>query len=194
LDKLVCEGDVHVHQDPSSAEEQGIDMHGRALQLQHYAEGNVLVVMGEADDLALVRFNKMIITGPEVNIDQVANKAWVNGLGSLKMPSESDLNGQKLAKPKDLTIRWHEDMDFNGQCAVFHGDSQAEQEDAHLTCQDLQVFFDRAISLRAGEKGDTPARVKELVCDRKVRVEDTTREGSRLLRYQRLVSAELQFD
>jgi hypothetical protein len=133
----------------------------------------------------------MVITGPEINIDQVANKAWVNGLGSLKMPSETDLNGQKLAKPRDLIIHWNEDMYFNGQYAVFHGGSQAEQDNGRLACQDLQVFFDQAISLRGGEKRDKQARVKDLVCDQKVRIEDSTREGPRLVRYQRLLSQEL---
>src|SRR5262249_35358699 len=61
-----------------------------------------------------------------------------------------------------------------------------EQENARLACQRLQVFFDRPISLKEGNRGEQSARVQNLVCDENVRVEDITREGRRLVKYQRI--------
>jgi hypothetical protein len=42
----------------------------------------------------------------------------------------------------------------------------------------MHVFFDRTISLRQGNSGAEPAKVRKLVCDQDVRVEDQTFAGS----------------
>jgi hypothetical protein len=191
LDKLWCEGNVDVHQEPANEDDKGVDIRGQTLQLTKQTEGNILVVTG---DLAYVQLNKIAIIGPEVNIDQVANKAWVNGIGSMKMPTTTTLEGQKLEQPKELTVHWNKAMFFNGKCAEFHGGVQTEQDAARLACQEMQVYLDRIVSLREGEKGEKPAKIEKLVCDRKVRVEEPKFAENRLVGYQRIVAPELSVD
>jgi lipopolysaccharide export system protein LptA len=194
LDRLVCEGDVIVIQDPSGPEDDGTDIRGETLQLQNYPEGHVLCVTG---DLAKVKLEKMRIIGPVVHIDQKENKAWVEGLGSMRMPSDTNLaSGEKLTKPTELTVYWNRDMFFNGRYALFHGGVQAEQENGHLACQTMQVYLDRFVSLKQGEKNGPPAKVKRLVCDKSVRVEDCKRDEvtRQLISYQRLINPVLSVD
>lgn len=83
-------------------------------------------------------------------------------------------------------------MLFNGDWAEFHGNIQAVQEKARLACQRLQVYFDRPVSLKQGNKTDQPAKVRNLVCDRDVRVEDSTLQGDRIVKYQRLEGPAVQ--
>ena len=141
----------------------------------------------------------ILIFGPEVNIDQASNKAWVNGAGAMMMESKSDLQGKALEKPVPLTIFWKKEMFFNGRYAEFTDSVQAEQDDAHLACQSLQVYFDRAVSLKGGDKkedkkDEPPPRIKNLVCFRDVRVDDKTLEGERVVRQQRMQAPSLALD
>ncbi|MBL8796264.1 MAG: hypothetical protein JNM56_20360, partial [Planctomycetia bacterium] len=195
LEKVWCEGNVHVVQAPSGKDDKGVDIKGQTLQLLKFPEGHVLTVTGE---LAEVMLDKLTIIGPEVNIDQKENKAWVNGLGAMRMPSNADLSGEKVGakreQPAELTIHWNGDMFFNGKYALYHGGVQAEQENSRLSCQTMQVFLDQYVSLKEGARQGPPARVENLVCDKSVRVEDTERKDGKLLRYQRIESLELSFN
>lgn len=192
LDKLWCDGNVRVRQDPVAPEDKGVDIRGQTLQMKHYAEGNVLLVTG---DVAEVHLDKLSILGPEVNIDQKENQVWVNGIGAMRMPSNTNFQGDKLEKASDLTVHWNRNMFFNGKDAQFYGGIQAEQDNARLACQTMQVFLDRFISLKEGEKkGAPPAKVEKLVCDKNVRIEDTTRENGKLLRFTRIDSREFVHD
>jgi hypothetical protein len=88
-------------------------------------------------------------------------------------------------------------MFFNGDYAYFRGAVNATQEkedaqdSARMSCQVLQVFFDRPISLKEGNRGEQPARVKQMACDRNVHVEESIFDKDRLVKYQKLVAPAL---
>ena len=156
-----------------------------------HPDGNFLVVTG---DLAQLRMDRMLIVGPEVNIDQANNKAWVNGVGAMQMESTTNFQGTKLNKAVPMEVHWNKSMFFNGKFAEFHGGIQAEQENSRLACQSIQVFFDRAVSLKGGNKSEQPARVQNLVCDRSVRVEEIIREDDKIIKYHRIQSITLSMN
>ncbi|HVS36782.1 MAG TPA: hypothetical protein VMS17_14570 [Gemmataceae bacterium] len=198
LKELRADGFVKVHQDPAKGAEHGVDVEGEQLLLTYHPEGNFLSVMsdvGDGDrnrdrDLAKLRMEGMYIIGPEVNIDQASNQVWVTGAGALMMESKSDLQGKPLDKAVPMTIYWKHDMFFNGRIAVFTDSVQAEQDEAHLACQVLQATFDRSISLKEekGNKNEPQPRIKKLVCDKDVRVDDRTLEGERVVRQQQMIA------
>jgi lipopolysaccharide export system protein LptA len=183
LDKVWCEGDVHVRQDASRPEEKDTTVDGQTLQLTWTPLGNLLTVTG---DLAQLRMDKIYIIGPEVNIDQAKNIAWVHGVGAMQMDSKTNFQGEAMQKAVPLTVHWNKSMFFDGASAEFHGGIQAEQEKARLACHQLQVFFDRTISLKEGNKGGQEANVRYLVCDQEVRLEDSSYQGEQLVKYQRI--------
>ncbi|MFO0845462.1 MAG: hypothetical protein U0797_24275 [Gemmataceae bacterium] len=192
IDQLWCEGTVHVRQDPAKAEEKGTEVKGETLRMTGTGEGNYnLVVTG---DLAELQTDKIYIVGPEVNIEQATNKAWVVGDGAMKMDSETNFQGEVLAKAVPLTVHWSKSMLFNGESAEFYGNIQATQEKARLACQWLQVYFTKPIQLKHGNRADEPARVRNLVCSKEVRVEDSVFDGDRLVKYQRLEGPTVQMD
>src|SRR5262249_30706439 len=94
LDQLACEGSVHVHQDPTGPDDRGTDIKGDTLQLSHHADGAILIVNG---NLAQVQFDKLAILGPEVNIDQRGNTAWVNGPGAMRILTATNFEDAKRA-------------------------------------------------------------------------------------------------
>ncbi|MFM7099012.1 MAG: hypothetical protein ACKO16_16510 [Gemmataceae bacterium] len=191
LERLWTEGSVTVKQDSEKPGEKGVDIKGDTLQMTAHPDGNFLVVTG---DLAQLRMDRMLIVGPEVNIDQATNKAWVNGVGAMQMESTTNFQGTKLNKPVPMEVHWNKSMFFNGKFAEFHGGIQAEQENSRLACQSLQVFFDKAVSLKAGNKPEQPARVQNLVCDRSVRVEEIIREDDKIIKYHRIQSITLSMN
>jgi hypothetical protein len=193
LDAVDKRGGVEVRQEPAKPGEEGVYIEGNTLNMDCYPGGNVLVVTG---DLAQLKMDKIFIVGPEVNIDQVLNKAYVIGGGAMQMQSTTTLEGKPLARPVPLRVHWDDDMLFHGTFALFRGNIQAEQDSARLACQELQVYFDRPISLKEGMRGTQPAKVSKLVADKKnstqpVCVEDQTFEGGRLQKYQLMIGREM---
>jgi lipopolysaccharide export system protein LptA len=194
---LRTEGTVRVTQEPSAPDEKGVKIEGETLRLTHYSTGNVLVVTGDrsVQDLAMLQLNSLVIIGPEVNIDQTNNKAWVNGTGLMVMESSSDFQGNKLNRPVPLKVIWNKEMFFKDNYASFQGGVQAEQESGKLTCQSLQVYFDKPISLKEGEKTNEPKpKAKELICDQSVQVEDENRVSGKLVRWQHIQCPALKMD
>jgi hypothetical protein len=196
IDDLWCEGSVEVHQDPAKAEEKPTHIKGDTLKmllksLPGVEPGYEMVVTG---DLAEVETDRIYILGPEVNLDQTTNRCWVPADGAMRMVSATNFQGEKLEKPVPLTVHWGTKMYFDGNSCIFVGSIQAEQEKARLACQHLQVFFDRPISLREGNKSDQPAKVKKMVADQEVRVEDSTYEKGKLVKVAKLEALELDMD
>jgi lipopolysaccharide export system protein LptA len=189
LDRVWCEGSVHVHQEPAAPEDKGVDIRGDTLHVKHFVEGNIMDVTG---NLAQVQLDKMTILGPAVTIDQRDNLAKVFGIGAMQMLSKSSLQGEALAEPTELTIHWNKSMLFDGKWARFFGGVQALQKDSMMLCQDLQAVLDRPVSFKEGGKGGQSASVQELVCDKNVRIDDIQYEGKQFLRRTRLFAPEVQ--
>jgi hypothetical protein len=196
LERLWCEGLVHVHQEPEGPQDKGTDIRGETLQLNHAPDGGVLVVSGKPAEgrLAQVQLNKLAVLGPEVNIDQRSNRAWVNGEGAMQMLTDTNFDGAKLAKPTELTVTWRDRMRFDGLGAEFFGGVQATQEASRLLCFDMRVTFDQPVSLKGGPKGGPSPKVDKLLCDKEVFIEEETREGGRLLGYRRLRAPVMSLD
>jgi hypothetical protein len=180
IEKLETEGAVRVIQ-PPSADDKGFDVRGDKLEVTRRPNGNHLKITG---DLAELHVDRLVIVGPEVEIDQGDNTATVDGDGYMTMENTTDFQGNPLKKPEMLTVHWNKLMRFEGSFAEFHGNIQAEQANSHLTCQMLQVYFDRPISLsdqrsatkKEPGKSEEPARAKKLICDRNVKVEEVSYE------------------
>jgi lipopolysaccharide export system protein LptA len=196
LERLWCEGSVHVLQEPASPQDKGVDIQGSQLDLSHHVEGNVLKVIGEAGQAAQAQLNKIFIVGPQIDVDQTTNEAWVTGLGLMRMPSKEGLDGAPLPRESELTITWDKSMLFDGQLAKFRGNIYAEQDAGHLFCQEMDVWLDRKISFREGDKGSQPAKVQKLLCEKDVRIEQINRQNEKgqLVSYKRMDCLQISMD
>ncbi len=183
LDQLDTEGAVRVVQEPS-ADDNGFIIRGDKLELKRQSTGNHLKVTSDSANLAELHMDRLIVVGPEIEVDQGDNTARVEGDGFMKMENTTDFQGNPLKKPEWLTVYWKRLMRFEGSFAEFHGDIEAEQAHSRLRCQMLQVYFDKPVTLsdqRSADKkdrpkGQEPARAKKLLCDRSVKVEEEAYE------------------
>ena len=189
-------GRVHVVQRSADGDGNAIQLTGDRLDLRHSAKGSKLRVVGSELQPALVQLETLRIMGPEVNIDQMENKAWVNGGGSLSMPSRTDFQGAPLDKPVEVVIYWNERMYFDGKYAEFAGNVQADQDNARLTCGTLQVVLDRYVSLQETKRDgkQVPAALDRMLCDQRVTLQNGIREGDKWVEYQRIEGQEVAFD
>ncbi len=218
LKELFAEGQVHVTQQAepnktTSPDDKAVDIEGETLLLTHSPLGNVLHVTGPANGSARVQLEKLFIVGPTVDIDQPNNQASVKGIGSLRIPTKTDLDGKPLAKPVDLIIHWKERMLFDGSYAEFDGGVQAnEGPGTRLVCHTLKVIFEKPVSLQErpekkatppGQPKDEAAAIRCVMCDSKmesgapitnVRMDKEVREGERLRELTRIQGTALAYD
>jgi hypothetical protein len=180
LDKLDASGHVHVVQQAEKAGEKGLDIKGDLLNLVHDASTdlNVLTVYADTkklalDGLARLEMNETILWGPKVTIDQIKNRADVDGLGAMSMPSKTSLDGDRPARPgARLNIHWKKNMTFDGKIAWFFGGVQGEQDDSSILCESMQAVMDRMVVFKEGHKDGEGAKVERLLCSTKVYVKD----------------------
>src|SRR5262249_24386039 len=152
------------------------------LQLHHHVTGDILTVFGDSalQQQAELQLGDLWLTGPWVMIDQQKNIARVDGVGGMKMPSNTTFDGATPAKKGTiLTVTWTKDMVFNGKDADFQGGVVAEQDNGQMKCQTLQVTLDKTVSFKEGQKGGQGAKVEKLVSNRKVYILESVYENSK---------------
>jgi hypothetical protein len=207
LENVNCEGAVTVHQDPTAPQDKPIDMRGDTLQLTRLVVGHKLEITGDPDRPAEVHFPDLSLLGPIITINQEQNDAEVKGAGTMRLASTTDFQGNKLAKPTNMTVSWRKEMYFNGLIARFQEHIQAEQDNTRLLCHGMEVTLDREVKLnQAARTSKSPdgksASVAKVVCEtdgtdggQPVSVVDSIYETKgderRMVRYQRIESREL---
>ena len=202
LDDVHCEGRVRVHQDGATPQDKPIDIRGDALELLKRSEGHKLTVSADPERPAEVMLPELSLVGPNIQLDQLDNRAIVTGAGAMRIQSTSDFQGNKLKQPTDLQVSWKEKMEFDGTLAEFYGHVQADQENTRLLCHHMQVTLDQNVRLgpqaRSSSNPQKNANVDKVVCvttgldgAQPVSVEDSVREKGQLVRYQRIESREL---
>ena len=188
----------------------GLFIQGHRLTMKRRAGGNDLEVSvptsstTDGNDLARVLMDDLYIVGPKVIVKQAENKATVEGMGMMRIMSGSDFQGQALKEPVPLDVFWNKLMVFDGQLVEYYGNIQAVQKDSCMTCDKLEVYLDRPVSFKPGEKEPKPAtaeedagpKVKKFVCGGNVRVDDSLIDPSTKLlqRYLRIQTVELTVD
>ena len=162
LEKARCEGRVEVHQDPAEPgpDKRGVDIRGQVLLVDQTPDGSVMTVTG-ADDRhpGEVHHEGMSIVGSKIVINQLNNTADVEGRGSLRLPSNTNLNGGDLKQASVVVVHWRDRMKFQGaiKLAEFFGKVTAQQNDSWVTCHEMQVQFDRPVDFSQRRKNVPPA-------------------------------------
>jgi hypothetical protein len=204
LQTVFSEGAVKVHQEGSGPKDKGVNISGEMLQLDHDASGDKLQVFGDGrGKVAELQLGEMILIGPKVVIDQRDNTANVEGVGTMDMPSNASLEGDKkqVKEGTRLTINWNQSMFFDGRVAVYQGGVVAHQTEpgskdkSRLQCLGLQVTLDRDVSLKEGQKAGEAAKVDKLVCDREVNVVSIIFDPKgKMTQFRRLENCEMRVD
>ena len=181
LTEVWTEGNVDIQQ-PNEGNAEPLRLLGERLHLQNATrEGEqVLHVFGQP---ARIRARGFDIEGPEVVLDRLNNRIWIDGAGELRMPVKNDpFDGRELGSPALLTVLWKEKMLFDGQKATFLADVEATLKNSVLKCEEMEVVLTERLSFR-DDIGPAPtSEVQRVICkdgvqvDQKLYVDDDPSE------------------
>ena len=190
MQQVICTGNVRVVQAPEKPGENGVDIRGEILDLNHQPDGDILTVIGNN---AQVQMDQLFILGPEINMDQTKNEVEVKGMGLMRMLSKQTFDGKALEKPTELRIEWEKRMFFDGTQASYFTNVRATQDTGRLNCEQMEVTLDHYVSLKQGGKGDQPT-VEKMVCYKRVVVEDIKRDGKKVVEMKSINANSLDMD
>ncbi|MCS7015843.1 MAG: hypothetical protein NZM42_06970 [Gemmatales bacterium] len=192
-------GQVQIDQPTSSPQDRALQVRCGLLRLTRTMHGDILRLEGTPAQPASVQFGTLALRGPVIKLDQVLNTIDVEGLGSMRLPSRNDFQGNPLREPVEVVVDWNQSMFFDGRLAEFDGGVQAVQGNSRLACRRLSLLLNRKVSLREQKTADLkrqepPAALSRLMCEQNVRLEKVVMEGERYRLLQRIEARELAYD
>ncbi len=122
------------------------------------------------------------LTGSAINLNCRANRAWVEGPGTLKMYMRKNARGEVLDVPQGAEIRWADRMIFDGDAATFDGNVRVNHPEHRVLAQHVEaVLKEKVLMSQPPEKKDVElARVS---ASGNVEAEDEFfKDGKRLAR------------
>ncbi len=222
MSRVNCRAHVHVHQQPTDPKERPTDVSAQLLELTHTDDGDVLRLSGTTTDLARVQAREMTLHGPQIVFDQRDNRVNVDGAGYVVLITATNLSGERLERPTEVTIQWNGRMDLIGNRISFHGGVQAEQANTRVVdfqtekelnkilCPRMDVTLDRPVAFNRlrqdpvpGKQpagGDDQPKIKRVQCHRgeegvgMVTVASNTWRTERLVRYQQILAPEVSYE
>ncbi len=171
LSEVWTEGNVDVQQ-PRQGNEEPLHLTGEKLHMRDASRNGqqVLHIFGQP---AVIRARGFDIEGPEVFLDRLNNRTWIEGAGALRMPVKNDFEGQKLTSPALLTVWWKEKMLFDGQTATFLNGVKAALSDSRLQCEEMEVVLTKRMSFQDDSGPASQAEVRRVICKEGVEIDHT---------------------
>ena len=126
---------------------------------------------------ALVTAAGMTIHADKLRLNRGSSQAWIDSPGQMELPMDRDLNGQPLAAPEPLTIRWRQAMELDQDRVTFRGRVSAQTTDGVLNTERLvavltgPVQFDGAAQQRRTE-------IEQIECFEGVQAEFQQRDAT----------------
>lgn len=171
------EGHVDVTQ-PREPGEEAFHMTGNRLHLKNNGAVNQeLRIYGEP---AVVRDRGVNIEGHDILLDRGRNLTIIEGAGILQLPVKNDFEGRPLEQPQKLSIRWQEQMRFDGAAGNFFGRVRTELADNLVQCEEMEVRLSRRISFAEDQFQEEDAEIQEITCKYGVEFDSREYEGTKL--------------
>ncbi|MCC6124024.1 MAG: hypothetical protein IT426_03610 [Pirellulales bacterium] len=156
------------------------------------AAGNKITVLGRP---ALVEGHGLRMSGTNINFERSANRLWIDGPGDMDLPMPDDFNGQPLAAPGKLNVKWKKRMNFDGLYATFEEEVDAGSPGRHLHTQTLRVKLQQPIDFSDPELQNQKRRQAAfLSCAGGVFLESDELDKQGQRSYIRMEAADLDFD
>jgi hypothetical protein len=173
-------------------DERPLEITGEFLHaVQPQADAGQVTVTGKP---AHVEGRGLSLTGDAVNLDQRANKVWMDGQGLMTLIVDRDLQGEKLSQPAPVEITWQGGMQFDGQRALFDRDVVVRQQQARLQTRTLEAVMSRRIDFAQGKQEGVRPQLDRVICRGGVFVDRSTSDGRGALAREQLQTADLTID
>ncbi len=114
ISQLVIEGQVVIHEiQPSDPSSPPLEIAGEQVFL--LPQGKDLFRLNVAGNARIIG-KGLHLTGPDIHLDQRANRLWVVGAGTMNVekPQEAEEIGNANSRPENIAISWQGGMIFDG--------------------------------------------------------------------------------
>lgn len=196
IEEMIVDGDVRITQAPPGAPQfPTLVLTGDRVHLSQQQPGRMQARLRGRP--ASVQAEKMQLTGEEIQVDQGANRVWLDVPGTIRIEVDRDLQGQPLASPQLAELTWQGRMDFDGQTARFTRGVAARMQGQELRTEQMDARFTRRIELagarpQPGASGAALADLEALLCRDGVEFNGRTLdERGQLLSLERIVAVNL---
>lgn len=162
---------------------------GHKLQLtpQIHEENYRVLATGRPGEMARVTAKGLILSGENINLDQEANKVWIEGAGTMRMKLEPPAKqpdgvfGEPLTQsvqaqstPENLDVNWSGGMIFDGSKIYFEKDiemfadrrgTDGNRANTRSLSQGLSVELSRPVQFQKLQQNKQlgEAKIKELI-------------------------------
>jgi lipopolysaccharide export system protein LptA len=159
----------------------------RAKDLAEYK----ITVLGQP---ALVEGHGLTLSSTNINLDQRANRLWIEGPGSMDLPMPDHFNGQPIPNPGAMNVKWKQGMNFDGRIATFEEAVDANSPGKHLQTQTLKVTLTQPIKFSDPDLQNQKQDPAFLSCYGGVFLETNELDKKQQRVYIRMEVADLDFD
>ena len=192
LAELTVEGNVVFRETQTEeADERPLEISGDQIRLTaaNTPQATVTVIGRPA------RFDGrgLQLQSTNINLDRGGNRLWVHGAGEMGLPLDRDLEGEPLAEPDVLNIRWQESMQFDGRTASFTESVVASSRTQWLKTDALDVILAERVDFAHPDRHQEPD-VAKVVCRGAVSMESHTFEEAATSSIKRIQVADLTID
>ena len=194
LSEVVVAGSARLHetQTPKPGERPMLVTGDRIHAVQQQPNAAVVTVVGKPGH---VEGRGLALDGAAVNLDQAANKVWIDGPGQMTLLAERGLQGEPVDQPVPLLVDWQGSMQFDGQQATFEREVVARHQQEQLQTQTLEVMFTERVSFIRQERPSTRPEVAVIRCRHGVHMQRRTLdERGQLDSYEQMQTADLTID
>ena len=178
---LSCDGQVVFRETSAvSGGEEPMTVRGEQVRVEGIDKGPRITVAGggTGNDVtrghATIVARGMTIAGDKIQLDQQANRMWIDGPGEADLTVTRDLLGQEAAGASyPVHIRWRGGLNFDGQAIEIHNDVFAEGPHDWLHTKRLTAKLTHAIKFGEGQEQQR-AEVAEIICTEGVALDHRT--------------------
>ena len=160
LREAVIEGGVRLVRESSSGDDP-VQVDGERIRIAETPGGGQGVTIEGRP--AVLKSGDDTLSGPMIRLDNSSGRGSVEGSGSLSMPVEQLLSGDRAPRGTRLEVRWEERLVLDGAKFSFLGDVKSELGDSRVDCEQLDVTLSRAPDLSINGRGDRDLEFKTLM-------------------------------
>lgn len=181
--------DTQAEEDDAAGDPFSIE--AESLELLNHNGGHILKLVGSP---ARIRHPEAEIEGGNLFFDRLGNLARVEGSGAVSFLVESDLEGRKLDVPQPLTVRWKDQMEFDGQLATFYGDVRTSLSASTMHCEQMDVSLDRRLTFARSEAETSGLQIDRVKCADGVVARYVEWDGTTLIGIRNLQVSQFQYE
>lgn len=150
----------------TEADEQPLQIRGHEMFLEQVSPGAIVATV--AGQPAHVEGRGMTLDGRQIRLDRTANRLTVDQAGTMQMPVDRDMEGQRTGQPQKLELAWQGGLTFDGLRAEIRGDVVARTGTQTLATPLMEVFFQERVNFSQTQETAQRPQLARIVCSQGV--------------------------